>query len=148
VSYHKYPLVIRRIEAYVEVNNEERIMVFITNNMTWAATSICALYKSRWGIETFFKEIKQTLQLSDFPGYNSNAVRWQVWIALRAYILIRFLHYLSCWQHSFKRLFTTIRALLWSRFDLKSLLDSYGTAHGPPRYRATPEQSYLPGLSY
>jgi len=139
---------LRRVEAVVEVDGKDRVMVFITNNIEWAASSICDLYKSRWGIETFFKEIKQTLQLADFLGNSSNAVKWQIWTALLAYVLIRFLAYVSQWTHSFTRLFTTVRALLWSRFALKPLLDSYGTAHSPPRTRAAPEQAYLPGLSY
>ena len=126
---------------------KDKVMVFITNNMEWAATSVCDLYKSRWEIETFFKEIKQTLKLCDFLGYSSNAVHWQIWMALLSYILIRFLAHISKWRHSFTRLFTTIRALLWSRFSLNSLINSYGTAYSPPRMRATPEQCYLPGLS-
>ncbi len=51
-------------------------MTFITNNFTWSATSICDLYKARRPIEVFFKEIKQPLQLSNFMGYNENAVHW------------------------------------------------------------------------
>ena len=125
-----YSKLLRRVEAVVEVDGKDRVMVFITNNIEWAASSICDLYKSRWGIETFFKEIKQTLQLADFLGNSSNAVKWQIWTALLAYVLIRFLAYVSQWTHSFTRLFTTVRALLWSRFALKPLLDSYGTTPG------------------
>lgn len=50
---------------------------------TWSsAQTIVDLYRCRWGIELFFKEIKQTLQLADFLGHNANAVRWQVWTAV------------------------------------------------------------------
>ena len=59
-------------------------MVFLTNNFTWSAQTIADLYRCRWRIETFFKELKQTLQLADFLGHNANAVRWQVWTALLA----------------------------------------------------------------
>ncbi|MFA6102978.1 MAG: hypothetical protein WC721_12370 [Victivallaceae bacterium] len=45
-------------------------MTFITDNFTWEASSICDLYKARWAVEMFFKEIKQTLQLADFMEYN------------------------------------------------------------------------------
>ena len=48
-------------------------------------------YRARWGIEVFFKELKQTLQLADFMGYNENAVRWQIWTGLLAYLLLRFI---------------------------------------------------------
>jgi len=143
-----YPKTLRRVEAIVEIDGKDKVMSFITNNIEWAASSVCDLYKSRWGIETFFKEIKQTLQLCDFLGYSSNAVQWQIWIALLAYILIRFLAHISNWKHSFTRLFTTIRALLWSRFSLTSLINSYGTAHCLPRTRAAPEHAYFPGMSY
>ena len=90
----KYPEPLRRVDAIVEVDNKPRQMSFLTNNMEWSASSICDLYKSRWGIEVFFKEIKQTLQIADFMGYNENAVRWQIWTALLVYVLLRFL----AWQ--------------------------------------------------
>jgi IS4 transposase len=43
------------------------------------AAAIADIYKTRWDIELFFKQIKQTLQLSDFLGYSENAIRWQIW---------------------------------------------------------------------
>ena len=66
------------MEAEVEVKKKMVTMTFISNTFNWSAVSICELYRARWGIEVFFKEIKQTLQLADFMGYNKNAVRWQV----------------------------------------------------------------------
>jgi hypothetical protein len=143
----KYPAVLRLVEAIVQVDNEPRLMSFITNNTQWAASSICDLYKSRWGIEVFFKEMKQTLQIADFMGYNENAVRWQIWIALLVYILLRFIAWQGKWKHSFTRLFTSIRGVLWSTMDLFSALDCCGTARGPTRMRAAPDQCYLPGFS-
>jgi hypothetical protein len=143
----KYPATLRLVEAIVEIDNKPRLMVFITNNMQWAPSSICDLYKSRWGIEVFFKEIKQTLQLADFMGYNENAVRWQIWIALLVYILLRFVAWQGRWKHTFTRLFTVLRGVLWSSVDLFSVLDCCGTAHGATRIRAVPEQCYLPGFS-
>lgn len=62
----QYPGVFRRVEAKVMVDDKETVMVFITNNFDWSAGTICDLYKARWAIEAFFKQIKQTLQLSDF----------------------------------------------------------------------------------
>jgi len=139
----KYPGELRLVEAMVEVDSELRQMSFLTNNMDWAASSICDLYKSRWGIEVFFKEIKQTLQIADFMGYNENAVRWQIWIALLVYLLLRFLAWRSKWKHAFTRLFTLIRGVLWKYLDLWSVLACCGTARGPGRARAAPEQCYL-----
>jgi len=143
----KHPSTLRLVEATVEIDGELRQMSFITNNIEWAASSICELYKSRWGIEVFFKEIKQTLQLADFMGYSENAVRWQIWIALLVYVLLRFVAWQSHWKHSFTRLFTVIRGVIWSCVDLFSMLDCCGTARGTPRMRAAPEQCYLPGFT-
>lgn len=143
----KHPGDLRMVEAIVEVDNKPRAMVFITNNMQWAASSICDLYRSRWGIEVFFKEIKQTLQIADFMGYSENAVRWQIWIALLVYVLLRFVAWQGKWKHTFTRLFTILRGVLWSCVDLFSVLSCCGTAHGALRIRAAPEQSYLPGFS-
>ena len=143
----KYPGILRLVEAIVEVNGKPKLMAFLTNNMEWAASSICDLYKSRWGIEVFFKEIKQTLQIADFMGYNENAVRWQIWTALLVYILLRFVSWQGKWKHSFTRLFTVLRGVLWSCVDMFSVLSCCGTAHGTLRIRAAPEQCYLPGFS-
>jgi len=143
----KYPTMLRLVEAIVEVDHKPRAMVFLTNNMLWAASSICDLYQSRWGIEVFFKEMKQTLQLADFMGYSENAVRWQIWTALLVYILLRFVAWQSKWKHTFTRLFTLVRGAIWCYVDLFSLLACCGTAHGTTRIRAVPEQCYLPGFS-
>ncbi len=146
-SSRNYPRMLRLVEAIVEIDNKPRSMVFITNNMQWAPSSICDLYKSRWGIEVFFKEMKQTLQLADFMGYSENAVRWQIWTALLVYVLLRFVAWQGHWKHTFTRLFTLVRGALWKCVDLFSLIESYGTAHGATRIRAAPEQCYLPGFS-
>jgi IS4 transposase len=141
-----YPVALRRIVALVEVDGKEVAMEFLTNNVEWSAASIVELYRCRWQIEVFFKQIKQTLQLADFLGTSANAVRWQVWTALLVYLLLRYLAFLSEWSHSFSRLFTLIRAALWKKWDVLGLLRRYGTADGQFRYLARPEQAYLPGL--
>jgi len=145
VSRDAYPVELRRIVALVEVDGREVEMVFLTNNLEWSAQSIVELYRCRWQIEVFFKQIKQTLQLADFLGTTANAVRWQVWTALLVYLLLRYLAFLSSWSHSFSRLFTLIRAALWKKWDVLSLLRCYGTAGGHFRYLVQPEQVYLPG---
>ena len=78
-SRKDYPRPLRRVTALVEVDGKDRVMVFLTNNIEWAATSVCDLYKCRWSIEVLFKELKQTMQLVDFLGQTANAVKWQVW---------------------------------------------------------------------
>lgn len=144
-SRDAYPVELRRIVALVEVDGREVELVFLTNNLEWSAQSIVELYRCRWQIEVFFKQIKQTLQLADFLGTTANAVRWQVWTALLVYLLLRYLAFLSNWSHSFSRLFTLLRAALWKKWNVLSLLRCYGTATGHFRYLAQPEQAYLPG---
>lgn len=145
-SAEHYPKPMRLVIATVDVNGKPKVMTFITNNMTWAASSICDLYRCRWGIEVFFKQIKQTLQLSDFLGHSENAVRWQVWIALLTYLLLRYIGYMGRWKGSFRRLFTLLRGVLFSRFELFSILKACGTARGSPRMIASPQDAYLPGF--
>jgi hypothetical protein len=142
----EYPVPLRRIVAIIEVDGEDREMTFFTNNLEWAATSICDLYKARWSIEVFFKQIKQTLHLGDFLGHSRTAIEWQVWTALLMYVLLRFLHTCSDWGHSFTRLFTCLRAVLWQRRHLLDYLRSYGTAGGGLHIQWAPQQAFLPGF--
>jgi hypothetical protein len=144
-SRKDYPEVMRRIVARVEVDGRMLEMVFLTNNLIWSASSVADLYRSRWSIEVFFKQLKQTLQLGDFLGHNANAVKLQVWIALLVYVLLRYLHVVHAWAHSFSRLFTVLRSSLWRYWDLTSLLRCYGTAGGHLRMLGAPEQAVLPG---
>lgn len=146
-SRGEYPNRMRRVTARIELDGKEVEMEFLTNNFDWAPSTVADLYRCRWQIEVFFKQIKQTLQLCDFLGHSANAVRWQVWTALLLYVLLRFQAFLSEWPHSFTRLFTLIRGVLWDRFHLQQLLGFYGTAGEPWRMRARPDQAFLPGLA-
>ena len=137
----------RRIEAEVEVNGEWVVMVFLTNNMLWAPSSICDLYRCRWGIEVFFKQIKQTFKACDFLGHSKHAIRWQLWAALLLLVLLRYIAFISQWPHSFTRLFTLVRGVLWDRFGLFDLADFYGAARIRYRMCSQPQQAYLPGFS-
>jgi hypothetical protein len=142
-----YPGALRRVVALVEIDGKEVEMEFLTNNLEWQPQSIADLYKCRWQIEVFFKQIKQTLQLADFLGHNANAVKWQVWTALLVYVLLRYMAFVSRWAQSFIRVWSLVRAGLWQKLCLRDLLrDWCGTAGGPPRFRAAPEQAYLPGF--
>ena len=116
-----YPEELRLVTAEVEIKGRMVQMTFITDNLEWSAFTICQLYQCRWGVEVFFKEIKQTLQLADFLGHDENAVRWQIWTALLTYLL-RFVAWHGKWRHPFSRLFTLVRAVLWNFFLLASLI--------------------------
>lgn len=82
----KYPDRLRRIRYYdAETGNT---FVFLTNNFKLSAVTIAALYRNRWGIETFFKWIKQHLKIQTFWGHTENAVKTQIWIAISTYLLV------------------------------------------------------------
>jgi IS4 transposase len=138
-----YPDDLRLVTAEVEVKGKMVVMTFITNNFEWSPYSVCELYQCRWGVEVFFKEIKQTLQLADFLGYNENAVRWQVWTALLAYLLLRFVAWYNKWKHQFSRLFTLLRAVLWNFFSMPSIITCCDTKRERRHIiRGSPERAY------
>ena len=139
-----YPEELRLVTAEVEIKGKMVEMTFITDNFEWSAFTICQLYQCRWGVEVFFKEIKQTLQLADFLGYNENAVRWQVWTALLAYLLLRFVAWHNKWKHPFSRLFTLVRAVLWNFFRLSSIIECCDTVRERKKraIRGSPETAY------
>ena len=84
-SQNAYPKTLRLVTALVEINGKEVEMTFITNNFKWAASSVAGLYQSRWGIEVFFKQLKQTLKLS---GWIHSFSRWMA--LLRSYAWEKF----------------------------------------------------------
>ena len=139
-----YPGSFRLIVADILRDGKMVRMEFITDNFDFSATTISELYKCRWDIELFFKQLKQTLKLSDFLGYSENAVQWQIWMALLTYVILRFIAYMSKWRGTFARLFTVMRGMLWSRTGLFDLLKCCGTAPGQKRMCMQPQQLYLP----
>lgn len=82
----RYPKKLRRIKYWDDENN--LLLVFLTNNFEIDAMVICMLYKMRWQIELFFKWIKQHLRIKSFWGYSPNAVKTQIWIAICTYLII------------------------------------------------------------
>ena len=145
-THARYPKPLRRVRAIVERDGKDVEMEFLTNNLEWAPSTIADLYKHRWAIEAFFKQIKQCLQLCDFLGHSKNAIQWQVWTALLLYVLLRFLAHASQWPHSFTRFFGFVRACIWTRLDLMAVLRACGTAGGDFRLLAAPRQAYLLGF--
>lgn len=82
----EYPELLRRIRF--KDPESGKALVFITNNFVFPAATICALYKSRWQVELFFKWIKQHLRIKKFFGTSENAVKTQIWIAVSVYVLV------------------------------------------------------------
>jgi len=85
-SQRGYPERLRRIRFKDPVT--EKTLVFLTNHLGISAATVCALYKSRWQVELFFKWIKQHLRIKRFFGTSENAVKSQVWIAVATYVLV------------------------------------------------------------
>ncbi len=141
-----YPEEIRRVRALVEVDGQTREMTFLTNRLDWSATTVAALYKSRWEVEILFKELKQTLQLQDFYGENENAVKWQIWSALLAHLVLRYLKFRHGADCSYTRFVAFIRAIVWLKKDLLSVLRSYGIAPGRNTGESGGRMPYLPGF--
>ena len=86
LSRKDYPSHLRRIRFRDPETGKN--LVFLTNQFTLPATTICALYKSRWQVELFFKWIKQHLRIKAFYGTSENAVKTQLWIAVSVYLLV------------------------------------------------------------
>jgi hypothetical protein len=85
-SSKDYPEHLRRIRF--KDTETGKTLIFLTNNFALPATTICALYKSRWQVELFFKWIKQHLRIKKFYGTSENAVKSQIWIAVSVYVLV------------------------------------------------------------
>jgi transposase len=85
-SSRKYPQRLRRVRYYDKETGN--MLVFLTNNFKISALTIAALYRYRWGIETFFKWIKQHLRILSFWGHTENAVKTQIWIAISTYVIV------------------------------------------------------------
>ena len=101
----------RRVVVYIEEDN--RTVELICNNLEWSAATIAELYKRRWLIETFFKLIKQNLQIKTFLGTNPNACKSQIFIAMICYLLLELIRRtLSKTTHRFGHFVTLIRVCL------------------------------------
>jgi IS4 transposase len=85
---------LRRTAVYDEKN--DKVIVIITNQLTWDAATIAALYKKRWDIELFFKALKQHLQVKTFIGTSENAVKSQIYVALIMYLLLELVRRNTC----------------------------------------------------
>lgn len=117
----QYPVDLRRVVVWDAEN--EREIVLLTNQFSFAASTIAAIYKERWQIELFFKALKQNLKVKTFVGTSENALRIQIWTALIAMLLLKWLHYLSKAGWSLSNLASLLRLNLFTYRDLKNWLD-------------------------
>src|SRR2546425_282539 len=117
----KCPHALRRIEVCDPETAET--LVFLTNHLAFGATTIAAIYKDRWQIELFFKALKQNLKVKSFVGTSENALRIQIWTALIAILLLKWLHHLSKAKWSLSNLASMLRLNLFTYRDLRKWLD-------------------------
>jgi hypothetical protein len=117
----KCPSLLRRIEVYDPEKNI--VFAFLTNNFKLGATTIAAIYKDRWQIELFFKALKQNLKIKTFVGTSANAVKIQIWTALIAMLILRFLQLQACFSWSLSNLVALLRMNLFTHRDLWSWLN-------------------------
>ena len=118
----KCPCLLRRIIVWDE--KKEREIELLTNIMHWAASTIAGIYKSRWQIELFFKALKQYLKVKTFVGTSENAVKIQIWTALIAILLLKFLQLKSTWKWSLSNLAAMLRFNLLTYRDLWKWLNA------------------------
>ncbi|MBD3224111.1 MAG: IS4 family transposase [Caldithrix sp.] len=110
------PSLMRRVVVWDAENQKE--LVLLTNHHDFGATTISAIYKDRWQIELFFKAIKQNLKIKTFVGTSENALYIQIWTALIAMLLIKFLQLKSKFAWSLSNLVAFLR---WNLFAYKDL---------------------------
>ncbi len=115
-SREKCPDPLRLIEVYDP--KEEEVYFFLTNHMDLGATTIAAIYKDRWQIEIFFKYLKQNLKIKTFVGTSPNAVKIQIWTALIALLLLRYLQLVARFSWSLSNLVALLRMNLFTHRDL------------------------------
>jgi hypothetical protein len=132
------PCLLRRVAVWDASN--EREIVLLTNLMEFGATTIAAIYKDRWEIELFFKALKQNLKVRSFVGTTENALRIQIWTALIAILLLKWLHHLSKTRWSLSNLASMLRMNLFTYRDLSAWLDN---PFGTPPILPSPQQLTL-----
>jgi len=118
----KYPKKLRRVVIYD--SEHDRTIELITNQFTWTANTISELYKARWQIEIFFKEIKGLLKIKSFLGTSPNAVLIQIWTAMIAILILKYLRACARYGWCLSNMVAFLRLNLFVKLDLRNLLDA------------------------
>ena len=129
----------RRIEFYDE--ERDRVLVFLTNHLELAAATVAAVYKERWQIELFFRALKQSLRVKTFVGTSANALKTQLWTALIAMLLVKYLQLRSTFAWSLSNLVALLRQQLFVYRDLWTWIDD--PFQPPPISASLPKQLAL-----
>jgi len=117
----KYKGSLRRVAVWDEENKQT--IELITNNLAWAAKTIGDLYKSRWEIEVFFRDIKQLLHIKTFIGTSKNAVMIQIWTALITILLLKVMKATAKYGWQLSNLVAFIRLNIFVKIELQKWLD-------------------------
>jgi hypothetical protein len=125
-----------RIVAVWDEDNQQTIEL-ITNNTKWCANTIAELYKARWEVEIFFRDIKQQLHIKSFVGTSENAVMIQIWTALITILVLKALKAQAKYSWYLSNLVAFIRLNLFVKVDLQKWLDEPFQIAKPP-----PENKY------
>lgn len=120
-TFNKYPKKLRRVVVYDA--EHDRTIELITNQFNWTASTIGELYKQRWMIEIFFKEIKQHLKVKSFIGTSQNAVLIQIWTALITIMILKYLKQIAKYNWCLSNLIAFLRLNLFVKIDLQLWLD-------------------------
>jgi hypothetical protein len=128
----------RIIKAWIDA--EHGTFTFLTNNMEFDAITIAAIYKDRWQIELFFKAIKQNLKIKTFLGTSENAVKTQIWTALIAILILRYLQLIAKIKWSLSNLAALLRQQLFVYRDLRAWIDK--PREGPPQLEEITQLSF------
>ena len=139
-SRKKYPADLPLRRVVVQVPDREEPLVFLTNQIQWGPTTIARIYKDRWQIELFFKALKQNLRVKTFVGTSRNALHIQIWTALIALLLLKYLQLKATFGWSLSNLVALLRMNLFTYRDLWTWLNDPFT--GPPPL-AEPVQGQL-----
>lgn len=117
----KYPKRLRRIAIWNE--EHEFTLQLLTNNMQLAASTVAELYKSRWQIEIFFRNLKQLLRIKSFIGTSRNAVETQIWTALTTMLLLCWLKHTARYKWGLANLVVSLRLNTFTKIDLEKWLN-------------------------
>ncbi len=133
LSKEKYPKQLRRIAVWDDVNQQE--IEIITNNFKWAASTIAELYKCRWQVEIFFRDIKQLLHIKSFIGTSENAVMIQIWTALITILILKAMKAMAKYQWHLSNLVAFIRLNLFVKINLQQWIDKpFENINAPPTF--------------
>jgi hypothetical protein len=129
-SAKKYPAALPLRRVAVQVPDRDAPLIFLTNAIAWGPTTIARIYKDRWQIELFFKALKQNLRVKTFVGTSRNALHIQIWTALIALLLLKYLQLRARFGWSLSNLVALLRMNLFAYRDVWAWLNDPFT--GPP----------------